>query len=245
MAIYLHKLLSGVSLELRVRRHSNTRKVSMRFYENIIRMTVPKSLSASKINAFLKEHDQWLEKQLRNEKELLASAPLQLPIDLNSAVLFPYFGEMVPFSIKPEAASRLNYLDSTLTYAVPPHFLVDSRSVRAELMQLLQLNLLEIIRPLIDKWTKHLGVKNTGLKFNRAKGRWGSCTSSGKLRFNWRLIFTPEFVIEAIVIHEVCHLVELNHGEKFKALERDCNPRVDESNLWLREKGWLVLTLDL
>ena len=245
MAIYLHSLLSGKGLELHVRRHSRTNKISMRFAHEIIRLTVPKYLTVSKMNAFLKEHDQWLEDVLHSMQELLDTSNLQLPSELKSATSLPYLGEMVPFTVKLAKEPKLGYSDGKLTFWVTPILLVGSSHLRAELMRLLQLHLIDIIEPLVEEWTEHFGVKHTGIKFSRAKKRWGSCTSVGKLRFNWRLIFTPRFVIESIVIHEVCHLVELNHSPAFRALEHSCNPRVHESDQWLREQGWTVLTFDL
>lgn len=245
MSVYSHTLSCGESLELHIRRHARTIKITMRVYDKVIRLTVPKSLPNSKVHDFLKDNDEWIETQLHKQNEQLSTAGLQLPNDLMAADSFPYLGEMVPFSIKASTHTKLDYSDGALTYTALPSDLTDSWNLGTELTQLLQFNLIDILDPLVDQWTKALGVQHTGVKFSGAKKRWGSCTSAGKLRFNWRLIFTPKFVIEAIVIHEVCHLVELNHGQDFKALEKKCNPRVAESDRWLKEQGWAVLTFDL
>jgi hypothetical protein len=53
-----------------------------------------------------------------------------------------------------------------------------------------------------------------------ARTRWGSCSSDGRIRYNWRLILTTPEVRRYVVAHEVAHLEHLNHGKKFKALER-------------------------
>jgi predicted metal-dependent hydrolase len=68
--------------------------------------------------------------------------------------------------------------------------------------------------------------------------RWGSCTSSGSIRYSWRLILAPAFVRRATVAHEVAHLVHMNHGPAFHALVRELfegDPR--EARLWLRRNG--------
>ena len=68
--------------------------------------------------------------------------------------------------------------------------------------------------------------------------RWGSCSSSGTIRYNWRLILAPDFVRRATVAHEVAHLVHLNHGPDFHALVEELlgeDPR--PARHWLRGNG--------
>ena len=63
------------------------------------------------------------------------------------------------------------------------------------------------------------GVKATGVSVGDAGSRWGSCSSDGRIRLNWRLILAPPNVRRHVVSHEVAHLAHLNHGPEFKALE--------------------------
>ncbi|MEA3017394.1 MAG: hypothetical protein QOI38_2116 [Sphingomonadales bacterium] len=68
--------------------------------------------------------------------------------------------------------------------------------------------------------------------------RWGSCSSSGAIRYSWRLILAPEFVRRATVAHEVAHLVHMNHAPAFHALVAELlgeDPR--PARLWLRREG--------
>ena len=71
-----------------------------------------------------------------------------------------------------------------------------------------------------------------------AGSRWGSCTSEGRIRLSWRLILAPPAVRRYVVAHEVAHLVHLNHGPAFKALEaRLFGPGVAEAKSVLRRVG--------
>ena len=71
--------------------------------------------------------------------------------------------------------------------------------------------------------------------------RWGSCSSDGSLNFCWRLILTPEHVLDYVVAHEVAHLKHMNHGKQFWDLTGRLTPKVPEARLWLRQHGNRVL----
>ncbi|CAN5835018.1 SprT family zinc-dependent metalloprotease [soil metagenome] len=82
------------------------------------------------------------------------------------------------------------------------------------------------------------GVDVTRVAVGDPRGRWGSCASSGSIRYSWRLILAPDFVRRATVAHEVAHRVHMNHGPEFQALVN----RLDESDparsrAWLRANG--------
>ena len=64
------------------------------------------------------------------------------------------------------------------------------------------------------------GVTLKAVSVGDADTRWGSCSSAGRIRYSWRLILAPADVRRYVVAHEVAHLVHMNHGPKFKALEQ-------------------------
>ena len=69
------------------------------------------------------------------------------------------------------------------------------------------------------------------------RARWGSCSSKGRLEFNWKIIIAPNRIVDYVVIHEICHLVHHNHAPKFwKSVERAC-PDFQTSKEWLRVHG--------
>lgn len=67
--------------------------------------------------------------------------------------------------------------------------------------------------------------------------RWGSCSTKGNLNFNCLLMLTPDYVIDYIVVHELCHLREMNHSEKFWAEVEKIMPDYRRAELWLKQNG--------
>ena len=77
-----------------------------------------------------------------------------------------------------------------------------------------------------------------GVSVGDADTRWGSCSSSGRIRYSWRLILAPPAVRRYVVAHEVAHLVHMDHGRAFKALERKLfEGDADAARLLLRRIG--------
>ena len=82
------------------------------------------------------------------------------------------------------------------------------------------------------------GVALRSVSVGDADTRWGSCSSSGRIRYSWRLILAPPDVRRYVVAHEVAHLVHMDHGAKFKALERRLyEGDADAARLLLRRIG--------
>jgi len=70
----------------------------------------------------------------------------------------------------------------------------------------------------IERLSRLHGFTYTGLSINKSKSRWGSCSSKKKLNLSYYCLFLPEYLIDFVILHELCHTVEMNHGERFWAL---------------------------
>lgn len=82
------------------------------------------------------------------------------------------------------------------------------------------------------------GVTAPDIRLSRAQRRWGSCSSSGTVRINWRLIQAPANVRRSVVAHEVAHLLYFDHGPQFHAaLDRIFDGDLPAANRWLKREG--------
>lgn len=82
-----------------------------------------------------------------------------------------------------------------------------------------------------------LGVSYGRITIRCQRKRWGSCSRAGNLSFNCLLMLTPPEVIDAIVVHELCHRLEMNHSERFYRHVLKVYPEYRRWNKWIREKG--------
>jgi predicted metal-dependent hydrolase len=82
-------------------------------------------------------------------------------------------------------------------------------------------------------WAERLQLRPTAVRLSAAKTRWGSCSADNIIRYSWQLITLPPALIDAVVVHELCHIREKNHGPAFWALVAAALPgwRADRQRL--------------
>ncbi|WP_455581702.1 M48 family metallopeptidase [Dysosmobacter sp.] len=76
----------------------------------------------------------------------------------------------------------------------------------------------QVLPPLVAAWSQKTGLCPTGVKITSARKRYGSCSGTNSLCFSCFLMNSPPQAIEAVVVHELCHIREKNHGPRFYAL---------------------------
>ena len=84
---------------------------------------------------------------------------------------------------------------------------------------------------------KHFKQKVNKVRFKYNKSNWGSCSKTGNINISTRLLFAPDDVIEYICIHELAHLIELNHSDNFWNLVGNAMPGYKEKDQWLKDNG--------
>jgi predicted metal-dependent hydrolase len=93
------------------------------------------------------------------------------------------------------------------------------------------------IAPRLDAAVARAGTSYTGLTIRSQRTRWASCSSTGGMSFNWRLLLGPEPVLDYVVEHEVCHLEVMDHSPRFWRLLSARVPDWREHSAWLRRYG--------
>ena len=89
----------------------------------------------------------------------------------------------------------------------------------------------------VAHYSAALDVKAKSITMRDTTSRWGSCSSSGALNFSWRIVLAPPEVLNYLAAHEVAHLREMNHSDRFWALVEDICPDMKVQKTWLRAHG--------
>jgi len=89
----------------------------------------------------------------------------------------------------------------------------------------------------LELYTDKIGVKVNMVRLKNQKTRWGSCSQKGNLNFNWKLVMAPTHIVDYVVIHELCHLRQMNHSKEFWQLVGTYMPDYKECRKWLKENG--------
>lgn len=82
-----------------------------------------------------------------------------------------------------------------------------------------------------------MGVTYGTISIREQKTRWGSCSSKGNLNFNWKLILMPEEILDYVVVHELAHRREMNHGPAFWKIVESVLPDYRVRKEWLKKNG--------
>lgn len=93
----------------------------------------------------------------------------------------------------------------------------------------------------VSHYAPLVGVSPGRITIRTQKTRWGSCSARGNLNFNCLLMLTPPEVIDCIVVHELCHLKEMNHSQRFYDEVLRVYPEYHKWHRWLREHGGAIM----
>lgn len=214
--------MSSPEVEVEVVRSSRARRVSVRVDRatSVVRVTLPQRAPSSEVDRALYRHRRWIAARLSE------AAVIREQVDARGNTV-SVWGEEFELVVEP-GRQRVHAKDGRL-------LLPDGRPDLLE--RWLRAKARERLEPLTRDAAAALGKKVARVSIGDAKTRWGSCSAKGTITYSWRLVLAPPWVAEAIVWHEVCHLVELNHSSRFWRLLREREPRTDDARAWLRSQG--------
>lgn len=98
----------------------------------------------------------------------------------------------------------------------------------------------ETIERRVRYFAGRVGESPNKVTVKTQKKRWGSCSSLRNLNFNWKLIMMPQEIMDYVVVHELCHLKEMNHSDSFWKLVGDVLPDYRKCREWLKYNAWKV-----
>jgi predicted metal-dependent hydrolase len=192
------------------------------------RVTVPRRGSLRAARDFAERNSTWIADQLQR----LASRPVRNTAwEIGSEVLFR--GELVRIAVDVESGA-LRLADQTIKN---PGAGADVRPIVER--HLRSLAMLEL-SPRVIQFAQQHGLTVRRVTVRDQKSRWGSCSPRGTISLNWRLIQTPLFVSDYIILHELMHLRQMNHSRRFwREVEAVC-PDFRTAERWLKTRSSIL-----
>lgn len=217
-------LADGRDVPVHIRRSQRARRILLHVgvYDGKIEIVLPPGASLREGMGFAATQTDWVADQLSRIGNAVPFA---------DGSVFPLLGD--PITIRrTDSRSALPLLDGD-------ELLVGGRedTLPGRVRRWLRNRARAEIKPRADAMGQTLGRKPARISMRDTRSRWGSCSRAGNLNFSWRLVMAPEHVLNYVVAHEVAHLREMNHGDRFWSLVDTLCEDVGQARGWLRANG--------
>ena len=222
--------MDGFPFQVEVVRTDRKRSASISLSDDLVKVTVPSTLSDNRIRDLVSKRTPWIKKKLQEQSD----RPIPAAREYVSGETVTYLGKNYRLKVlrgnERSIKLRRGYVEATVTKTD-----IDPKNT---------------IRSLLEHWYRSLAEKRLGEKTDRLAGvigvnpasvtvknyksRWGSCSTKGDISYNWRIILAPHSIVDYVVVHELCHILEHNHSNKYwKHVERHV-PNWRECREWLK-----------
>ena len=197
----------------------------------IIEARVPVGTSPKIIQDFVTKHRAWIEEHY---------APVKAQVDQREEFKLKFgdhlwfLGKSYPLVAIDEKNTGFN---GKCFYA---YGLLDPQGIINAVVRTYRHLAKKVLTHQVEEISHHMRLKPSAVKINGAKSRWGSCSSKGNLNFSWYLVMADEDTMNYVVVHELAHLLEMNHSSKFWKIVEDILPNYKQEKKKLKE---LQLTL--
>ena len=192
-----------------IRTRITARNISMRTKPDGLHVTVPPRCLTSRIMAVIEEYrPKLLEKWQKSAEQ---------PLDLNFRIDAPCFRLHLEEGRFSRFTLRINEED--ITICCPPRTDFAQKSVqdllRNAIIRALKKSAQTYLPPLLSELASHYGFKYKKVKITGSKSRWGSCSATGSINLSCYLMLLPPHLMDYVLLHELTHTKEMNHGPKF------------------------------
>lgn len=218
----------GEIYPVRLRRHSQARRYTLRIHaaSREVVLTMPPRGSVKQAREFAKKNGAWIAARLRRLPDAMPFA---------HGTLLPLRG----------VSHRIDHRKSTRgtvwieTGADMPLLCVagETPHLPRRVRDFLKREAKRDLETASMMAAQVLGVIIKRVSVRDQSSRWGSCSSTGVLSYSWRLILAPSFVLDYLAVHEVAHLIEMNHSRRFWRLVEKIYPDMGRAKAWLDAHG--------
>lgn len=190
---------------------------------------VPQKLKDEEIENILKAKEYQIFKNLAEWEQLNANAVEREYVNGQS---FLYAGRNYRLKLVDENFGELRFVKNTFLLSKQ-----QKHKAKESFVQFYKDKLTTKIHPIIERYKNQLGVQPNQIKVMELQNRWASCTPNGNVNFHWKCAMAPIDVLHYIVVHELAHLIHINHTKAFWNEIDKILPNYQEQVNWLKING--------
>lgn len=206
---------------------------------NEVSIIVPKGLSDENIERIIKRKTPWIISKLKFNEEVQYPHKAK---EYVSGESFPYLGRNYRLKVIAGKTDTVGLLNGRFVVTVKKRTADATDLVIKELLTQWYIeHAASKLKERLKRYEERIGVSSNGkIKIKSLKRQWGSCTKDGTMNFNWRIIIAPISIVDYVVVHELCHLIQHDHSKEFWRLLKRAMPDYKERKEWLRVNGALL-----
>ncbi|MCE2517904.1 MAG: M48 family metallopeptidase [Alphaproteobacteria bacterium] len=220
---------AGRVIAVVIKRRGNAKRLTMRVRDGEIHLTTPPGIDQGDASAFISKHIDWVHEQLRKDDAAMAAAD-----DITGpSIWFHGVVTKVQLVRSPHytGRSRVDHDDGTITI----HMAADSRVRPVVVLEdWLKKQARVAIKSSLDEVLPGLNEAPVPISVRDQKTRWGSCSTTRRLSFNWRLIMAPPACLHYVVVHEAVHLLHHDHSSRVWGKVEEVMPDFSIQQNWLK-----------
>ena len=204
-----------------------------------LQVRVPEHVGDERVAAFLQRKRPWIRSKVAEIRLL----PPHRSKELVSGESFPYLGRHYRLKIQEGHQVGVSLSGGYLKATIRPNEQGEQREARIQqyLHNWYRSRALEHLKEKANRYAQQIGVSPAGVSVRNFRSRWGSCDKKGQVVFNWNIIKAPHSIVDYVVIHELCHLIQPNHSKDFWQLVGRHDAAYSEHRQWLKERGEALL----
>lgn len=208
--------------------------ITIDLYGNV-EVQAPKGISDERVIQALEEKWDWIQQKL---KEMKGRTQGSMVKTYDHGESFLYLGKEYPIQISQDTTIEQDYAvfaEGNLLIYVNQ---LEEEKVRQALKRFYYQQCKRLVEKSIKSYQSNFKSKPRSIRITDNKTNWGTCDSKQQLTFNWRLAMAPQQVIDYVVVHEMCHMVHLNHDRSFWRLVGKILPDYKQQENWLALSSW-------
>jgi len=234
MTLQLHNnVINGDGYTAKIIRTLRRKTASVKIVEGNVSIIVPESLSVDKIESLLIKKHRWIKEKLALQDLVIAIKPKEFV----SGESFSYLGRNYRLKIIEGSYPSIKLHQGRFIASVRYTSVNNAPSIRQMLIRWYKQHAESKLIEKTQRYAKIIGVHPASIGIKSFQSRWGSCSLTDDIIYNWKIIMAPNRIVDYVVVHELCHLHHHNHSPEFwRLVDRYCPDYVD-SKEWLKLNG--------